>query len=136
MVRGLRLQLRTFALVAITAVCSSLLTGTAVAQYYQENMVNARNAMQNSIDWLNKASNDKGAQAERNQLSASGDPRDQPRHQLRELQPLKRRSDYQYVMADSKSPCRSSRVTSRGEFSKRRRCGKAPSVSAPVSDFV
>jgi hypothetical protein len=60
MVRGLRLHLRTFALVAITAVCSSLLTGTAVAQYYQENMVNARNAMQNSINWLNKASNDKG----------------------------------------------------------------------------
>jgi hypothetical protein len=60
MLCAFRLHLRTIVLVAITAVLSSLLTGTAVAQYYQENMVNARNAMQNAIGWLNKASNDKG----------------------------------------------------------------------------
>jgi hypothetical protein len=60
MLRAFKLHLKTIVLVAVTAVCSSLLTGTAVAQYYQENMVNARNAMQNAIGWLNKASNDKG----------------------------------------------------------------------------
>ncbi len=57
---GLKQRLKTIALVAVTAAFSSLLTGTAVAQYYQENMVNARNALQNGINWLNKASNDKG----------------------------------------------------------------------------
>jgi hypothetical protein len=51
---------RTIALVLVTAVFSSLLSATATAQYYQENMVNARNSLQNAINWLYKANADKG----------------------------------------------------------------------------
>jgi hypothetical protein len=51
---------RTIAMIVVTGAFSSILTGTAVAQYYQENMVSARNSLQNAIGWLNKASNDKG----------------------------------------------------------------------------
>ena len=58
--KRLKPHLRTIALMFATALFSSLLSGTAVAQYYQENMVNGRNALQNAITWLNKASNDKG----------------------------------------------------------------------------
>jgi hypothetical protein len=53
-------HVRTSALVLVTAVFSSLLGATATAQYYQENMVNARNSLQTAINWLNKANSDKG----------------------------------------------------------------------------
>ncbi len=58
--RSLLKHVRTAVLVVVTALCSSLLTGTAMAQYYQENMVSARHSLQDAIGWLNKASNDKG----------------------------------------------------------------------------
>ena len=55
---ALRRRLQLAALVLVSALGGSLLTGTAMA--YQDNMVAARGSLQNAYNYLNQASNNKG----------------------------------------------------------------------------
>jgi hypothetical protein len=55
---ALRRRLQLAALVLVSALGGSLLTGTAMA--YQDNMVAARGSLQNAYNYLNQAANNKG----------------------------------------------------------------------------
>ncbi len=53
-------RVRTAALVLVSASFGSIFTNIAVAQAYQDNMVNARNSVQQAIGYLNAATANKG----------------------------------------------------------------------------